>query len=113
MCGRFVITDYKAAIRDAFSVDETFQDELEPSWNVAPMQGIPFVSEQLREGELVRRLEIARWGLVPVWAKDPKATGARMINARSETVTEKPTFRTAAAKRRAIVPAYLESLLSR
>jgi putative SOS response-associated peptidase YedK len=51
------------------------------------MQGIPFVSEQLREGELVRRLEIARWGLVPVRSKDPKA-GARMINARSETVTE-------------------------
>ena len=58
-------TDSKAAIRDAFSVDETFQDELKPSWNVAPMQGIPFVSEQLREGELVRRLEIARWGSSP------------------------------------------------
>ncbi|MFJ6003922.1 SOS response-associated peptidase family protein [Arthrobacter sp. NPDC092385] len=71
-------TDNRAAIRDAFSVDETFQDELKPSWNVAPMQGIPFVSEQLREGELVRRLEIARWGLVLVWSKDPKA-GARIL----------------------------------
>ncbi|RJT76983.1 SOS response-associated peptidase [Arthrobacter cheniae] len=97
-------TDYKAAIRDAFSVDESFEDELKPSWNVASMQGIPFVSEQLREDELVRCLEIARWGLVPVWSKDPKA-GARMINARSETVTEKPSFRTAAAKRRSIIPA--------
>lgn len=105
MCGRFVITDYKASIRDAFSVEETSQDELKPSWNVTPMQGIPFVSEQLREGTLVRRLEIARWGLVPVWSKDPKAAGARMINARSETVTEKPSFRTAAAKRRSIIPA--------
>ena len=59
MCGRFVITDYKAAIRDAFSVDETFQDELKPSWNVAPMQGIPFVSEQLddHETELVEAAE--------------------------------------------------------
>lgn len=47
-------------------MDETFQAELKPSWNVAHMQGIPFVSEQLREGELVRRLEIARRGLVPV-----------------------------------------------
>lgn len=83
MCGRFVIAGNKAAIRDAFSVDETFKDELKPSWKVARMQGIPFVSEQLREGELVPRLEIARWGLVPVWSKDPKA-GARMINARSE-----------------------------
>ncbi|WP_434995442.1 SOS response-associated peptidase [Arthrobacter sp. Ld5] len=104
MCGRFVIAGNKAAIHDAFSVDETFQDELKPSWNVAPMQGIPFVSEQLREGELVRRLEVARWGFVPVWAKDPKA-GGKMINARSETVTEKTSFRTAAAKRRALIPA--------
>jgi putative SOS response-associated peptidase YedK len=56
MCRRFVITGNKAAIRDAFSVEETFQDELKPSWNLAPMQRIPFMSEQLREGELVRRL---------------------------------------------------------
>jgi putative SOS response-associated peptidase YedK len=105
MCGRFVVSGSKQAIRDAFSVDESFEGELRPSWNAAPMQGIPFVSEQVCEGELVRRLEIARWGLVPVWAKDPKAVGARMINARSETVTSKPSFRAAAAKRRAIVPA--------
>jgi putative SOS response-associated peptidase YedK len=104
MCGRFVIAGNKAAIRDAFSVDETYEDEVKPSWNVAPMQGIPFVSEQVREGTLVRRLEVARWGLVPGWSKDPKA-GARMINARSETVTEKPSFRAAAAKRRALIPA--------
>lgn len=104
MCGRYVVTGSKAAIQSAFSVEETLESELRPSWNVAPMQGIPFVSEQLREGELVRRLEVARWGLVPVWSKDPKA-GARLINARSETVTEKPSFRTAATKRRAIMPA--------
>ncbi|WP_104181870.1 SOS response-associated peptidase [Arthrobacter sp. B0490] len=104
MCGRFVIAGNKATIRDAFSVIESFEDELKPSWNAAPMQGIPFVSEQLREGELVRRLEIAHWGLVPVWFKDSKV-GARMIDARSETVTEKPSFRVAAAKRSALVPA--------
>ena len=56
MCGRFVITGNKPAIRDAFSVEETFQDELKPSWNLASMQRISFMSEQLREGELVRRL---------------------------------------------------------
>jgi putative SOS response-associated peptidase YedK len=65
MCGCFIITDYKAAIRDAFSVDETFKDELKPPWNVAPMQGIPFVAEQLREGALVRRLEIPAGGWFP------------------------------------------------
>jgi putative SOS response-associated peptidase YedK len=104
MCGRFVIAGNRGSIRDAFSVDEAYQAEVKPSWNVAPMQGIGFVSEQLHEGELVRRLEIARWGLVPAWSKDPKV-GARMINARSETVTEKPSFRAAAAKRRALIPA--------
>lgn len=66
--------------------------------------GIPFQSEQLREGELVCHLEIACSGLIPEWSKDPKA-GARMINARSETVTEKPSFRSAAAERRALIPA--------
>jgi putative SOS response-associated peptidase YedK len=73
MCGRFVIAGNKAALRDAFGVDETYEDELKPSWNVASMQGVLFVSEQVREGTLVRRLEVARWGLVPGWSKDPKA----------------------------------------
>jgi putative SOS response-associated peptidase YedK len=104
MCGRFVIAGNKAAMLDAFNVDESFEDEMNPSWNVAPMTGIPFVSERLSDGTLTRRLDIARWGLVPVWAKDPKI-GSRMINARAESVLDKPSFRTAAAKRRALVPA--------
>lgn len=48
------------AIRDAFSADETYEDELKPSWSEAPMQGIPFVSEQLHDGALTRRLVVAR-----------------------------------------------------
>lgn len=57
------------------------------------------------EAEPVRQLRSSvRWGLVPAWSKDPKI-GSRMINARSETVTEKPSFRAAAARRRCIVPA--------
>jgi putative SOS response-associated peptidase YedK len=78
ICGCFAIAGNKAAIRDAFSVEESFEDELKPSWNVAPMQGIPFVSEQLREGGLVQHLGLARWGLVPGRLKDPKA-GARIL----------------------------------
>lgn len=68
------------------------------------MQNIRFLTKRPdADGVLERRLETARWGLVPVRSKDPKA-GARMINARSETITEKPSFRTAAVKRRALVP---------
>ncbi len=75
-----------------------------PSWNIAPTQNVPIVAERLDEGTLDRRLLIAKWGLVPSWAKDAKI-GSKLINARSETILEKPSFRSAAVKRRAIVPA--------
>jgi putative SOS response-associated peptidase YedK len=88
----------------AFDVTESVVEDLPPSWKVAPMQGIPYIAERLHEGELVRRLEVARWGLVPIWWEDPKA-GGQLINARSETVTEKPSFGAAAAKRQALIPA--------
>jgi len=76
-----------------------------PSWNVAPTQNVPIVAERLDEGTIDRRLRIARWGLVPSWSKDIKI-GSKLINARSESILEKPSFRSAAVKRRAIVPAY-------
>jgi putative SOS response-associated peptidase YedK len=76
-----------------------------PSWNVAPTQSVPIVAERLDEGSIERHLLIARWGLVPAWAKDIKI-GSKLINARSESILEKPSFRKAAVKRRAIVPAY-------
>jgi hypothetical protein len=63
-----------------------------PSWNVAPTQDVPIVTEKLAGDELNRRLLIARWGLVPSWAKDIKI-GSKLINARSETLREKPSFR--------------------
>ena len=81
-----------------------------PSWNVAPTDAVPIVLERLKEGDAgpreVRQLHVARWGLVPSWAKDP-GIGSRMINARSESVLEKPAFRKAAKSRRCAVPAYL------
>lgn len=104
MCGRFVIAGNWAAMIDAFQVDEAMEDEIRPSWNVAPMTGIPFVSERIEEGTITRRLDLARGGLVPVWAKDAKI-GSKMINARAETVVDQPSFQTAASKRRALVPA--------
>jgi putative SOS response-associated peptidase YedK len=69
-------------------------------YNVAPTQQVPIV--RLEDGR--RRLAMVRWGLVPFWAKDLNV-GYKMINARAETVAEKPSFRTAFRKRRCLVPA--------
>ncbi|PPB49706.1 hypothetical protein C4K88_08540 [Arthrobacter pityocampae] len=106
MCGRFVIAGSRADLIDAFEVDEAAEEEIRPSWNVAPTDTVRLVVERLDPltGELTRRLEPARWGLIPSWAKSA-SVGARMINARSETLLDKPSFRAAALKRRAIVPA--------
>lgn len=71
-------------------------------YNIAPTQPIAIARERYDDG--VRELCHARWGLVPSWAKDP-SIGGRMINARSETVVEKPAFRSAASKRRCLIPA--------
>ncbi len=75
-----------------------------PSWNVAPTADVPILLERLVDGIPVRQLHIARWGLVPSWAKDP-GIGSKMINARSESVLEKPSFRKAVRSRRCAVPA--------
>ncbi|WP_062203308.1 SOS response-associated peptidase [Demequina salsinemoris] len=107
MCGRYANFLTERDLIDAFEV-AVVSDEarlLPPSWNIAPTQKVPIVvpsREPAPVGE--RQLEVARWGLVPSWAKDP-AVGSRMFNARSETMAEKPSFRAAFAKRRCIVPA--------
>ncbi len=75
-----------------------------PSWNIAPTADVPVVLERLVDGGVARQLHLARWGLVPPWAKDP-GIGAKMINARSETILEKPAFREAVTSRRCAVPA--------
>ena len=75
---------------------------MQPNYNVAPTQEVPAVVAGNGGGE--RRLEMLRWGLIPSWADDP-GIGARMINARSETVAEKPSFRRAFKERRCLIPA--------
>lgn len=77
--------------------------ELRTSWNVAPTTDVPIVLERLVDGGTARQVHVAKWGLVPRWAKDP-SVAVRSFNARSETVLEKPTFRTAMKSRRAGVP---------
>ncbi len=94
MCGRYTLTGYER-IPDLFEVDEV---RIPPRFNIAPTQSVPAV----RLGSQGRRLDFFHWGLVPFWAKDPKI-GARMINARSETVESKPAFRAAFTKRRCLV----------
>ncbi len=99
MCGRFTLTAAPDVVARAFELDEV--PRLEPRFNIAPGQGVATIHRS-REGERV--LALRRWGLVPRWARDPKI-GSRLINARSETVAEKPAFRDAFRRRRCLVPA--------
>jgi putative SOS response-associated peptidase YedK len=98
MCGRYSITAAPEAMRRLFNFEDV--PNLPPRWNVAPTQAAPVV----RETDGVRRLDQLRWGLVPSWSKDMSGA-ARMINARAETVAEKPAFRAAFRQRRCLVPA--------
>lgn len=90
-------------VAEAGAVDPEEQIELRPNWNVAPTADVPIVLERDVEPAVRRQVHVARWGLVPPWAKD-LSVGARAFNARSETVTEKPTFRAAVRARRCAVP---------
>ena len=96
MCGRYLITTPVEAIRQIFQVDQ--RPNLAARYNVAPTQSVPII----RRGESGRELVTVRWGLVPFWAKDLKI-GARMINAKAETVAEKPAFRDGYKRRRCLV----------
>lgn len=115
MCGRYVSVRSDAdLLREFEAVDATGDGEAQPepvSWNVAPTTTVRAVvnrrtrdAEGTPTGDPVRQLRTMRWGLVPSWAKD-LSIGARMINARVESVPDKPAFRKAFAARRALIPA--------
>ena len=111
MCGRFVVARATSELAVELDVDRVTDDEIAISYNVAPTARIPIVVEATAPAEEadeygtapIRRLEAAKWGLVPGWAKDV-SVGVRAFNARSETAAEKPTFRAAVKKRRAVIP---------
>jgi putative SOS response-associated peptidase YedK len=96
MCGRFTLTLTPAEIQQSFELTE-IQPELQPRFNIAPSQHLAVVTD----GK-IRNLELMKWGLVPSWAKDV-TIGNRLINARSETLAEKPSFRNAFARRRCLI----------
>jgi putative SOS response-associated peptidase YedK len=96
MCGRFTITLEAPDLQENLGVSELPADWM-PRYNVAPTQPVAAVLDLQ-----TRRAEWLRWGLIPSWAKDP-SIGDRLINARSETLTEKPSFRQAFARRRCLI----------
>ncbi len=105
MCGRYAATKDPAALVEEFDIEAPPEELLDPDYNVAPTKRVYIVLDRPDEGEQPERaLVVARWGLIPSWAKDP-AIASRLINARVETLAEKPAFRSAFAKRRCIVPA--------
>lgn len=97
MCGRYRLSAVEC-IQERFEAEQA--EELRPRYNIAPSQPVPII----RQDDGRRTVAMVRWGLVPFWAKDV-SIGSRMINARCETVPEKPTFRSCFAKRRCLIPA--------
>ena len=126
MCGRYASTRKRVELLEEFNVQrDAATESLRPDYNVAPTKPVYAVLERSGaqqpdvrartsptasagegpgDGHTERELRVIRWGLVPFWAKDPKI-GSRMINARAETVAEKPAFRRAFARRRCLLPA--------
>ena len=106
MCGRFASFADAQDLADQLAVAELAEDArlLPPSWNVAPTDPVRIVVERAAKGtqDVRRSMRLARWGLVPSWAKDP-GVGARMINARSESLIDKPAFAKPFAARRCLV----------
>ena len=100
MCGRYVFTSPLEAIQLLFRFDQ--MTNLAPNYNVAPTHEMPIVRR--KKGDRRNELTIARWGLIPHWAKDTKIAYST-INARSETAASKPAFRDAFKSRRALIPA--------
>ena len=98
MCGRYCITSAPAAVRALFAYRE--QPNFPPRYNVAPTQPVPIV----RMAEGARQFALVRWGLIPAWVKDPKDFSL-LINARAESVNDKPAFRYAMKRRRCLFPA--------
>jgi putative SOS response-associated peptidase YedK len=100
MCGRYTLATPVDDLVEVFHVGHVAFSGLTPRYNLAPTQDAPVIIADAHGG---RRMGMMRWGLVPSWADDP-SLGNRLINARAETVAEKPAFRAAFRRRRCVVP---------
>lgn len=98
MCGRYTLTKPLKTIISHFEA-QSFKGEYLERYNIAPTQSLPVVVSL----DGTRELEIMRWGLIPSWSKDPK-TQSPLINARAETIQEKPSFRSSFKSRRCLIP---------
>lgn len=96
MCGRFTLTVDPAQLKLFLDLNDVPSD-LQPRYNIAPTQPVAVVTSAID-----RQVELFQWGLIPSWAKDP-SIGSRMINARAETLEEKPAFRAAFKRRRCAI----------
>ncbi|MCZ6513212.1 MAG: SOS response-associated peptidase, partial [Nitrospinae bacterium] len=99
MCGRYSLTKPIKTLKEHFQAT-AFELKHGPRYNIAPSQPVPVILA----GAQGREIHTLRWGLIPSWAKDPDMAN-RLINARAETVHEKPSFRSSFRKRRCLVPA--------
>jgi putative SOS response-associated peptidase YedK len=97
MCGRYTLRTPVDSLVERFEIDE-YPSSITLSYNIAPTQEVAAVVEEDEK----RKLEMFHWGLIPSWAKD-STIGNKMINARAETVSEKPSFRSAFKKRRCLI----------
>lgn len=108
MCGRYASSRDPEELADEFDIEQDELPALPPDYNVAPTKDVYAVVQRPPSGEgerpAERQLRVMTWGLVPFWAKDP-SVGSRMINARMETVADKPAYRRAFERRRALIPA--------
>lgn len=101
MCGRYRLSRRKQLVEEYFGTDSE-EYEWSPRYNIAPTQPVPVVRQH--PTELIHKLSLLRWGLIPSWAS-ASSIGAAMINARSETAATKPAFREALQSRRCLIPA--------
>lgn len=100
MCGRYTLHKRADELARRYNVAQ-FPHELKDNYNVAPGQQMPIITNN-NSGD--PQLELMQWGLIPVWAKDPKI-GYKLINARDDTIFEKPMWRSVILKKRCLVPA--------
>src|SRR5215510_4969909 len=96
MCGRFTLTVNPSDLQETFS-DFTFSAKFAPRFNIAPSQPVLAIPNDDK-----RKADFFIWGLIPMWAKDP-SIGSRLINARGETIAEKPSFRGSYRHKRCLI----------